>query len=349
MTFSFADAINKAFIDAMEEDNKVICMGLGVPDPKGVFGTTLNLEKKFGKNRVFDIPTSENAVTGICVGLSLGGYKPVLTHQRVDFALLSLDQIINNAAKIKYMFGGSVNSPIVIRMIVGRGWGQGPTHSQNLQMLFSGIPGLRVAIPGTPNDAYSMLRASIKSADPIIFLEHRWLHNSMTSDEFTFFEDSLKKQTFLIHGDAYTVVANSYMIPEAIRAMKLLKEVKNISGDLINFRNYHLDSLDEIKKSVKKTNRILFIDTAQENFSIAHAVILKLKEEFPNIEIAKILATPNVPEPTSHFLTKKIYLDAENILKELGDILKISIEHIVNKLDKSDWHDVPGDWFKGPF
>ena len=132
---TFSKAINEAFIDSMKADDKIVCMGLGVPDPKGVFGTTLNLEKLFGKDRVFDIPTSENAMTGVCVGLALNGYKAIINHQRLDFALLSLDQIINNAAKIHYMFGGKINCPIVIRMIIGRGWGQGPTHSQNLQQL----------------------------------------------------------------------------------------------------------------------------------------------------------------------------------------------------------------------
>mgnify|MGYP002013071988 CR=1 FL=1 len=110
---------------------------MGVTDPKSVFGTTKNLEKKFGKNRVFDVPASENALTGFAIGASMSGYYPVLNHQRLDFALLSIDQIINSAAKWNYMFGGKQNIPIVIRMIIGRGWGQGPTHSQNLQSFFA--------------------------------------------------------------------------------------------------------------------------------------------------------------------------------------------------------------------
>ena len=158
---TFAEAINHAFIDSMKVDSKVICMGLGVPDPKGVFGTTLNLEKLFGKERVFDIPTSENALTGVCVGLSLDGYKPILNHQRLDFALLSLDQIINNAAKIHYMFGGKLTCPIVLRMIIGRGWGQGPQHSQSLETLFAHIPGLKVVCISNPKNAKGILISSI--------------------------------------------------------------------------------------------------------------------------------------------------------------------------------------------
>ena len=110
----------------------VYLMGLGVPDPKGIFGTTLDLQRKHGKDRVFDIPLSENAMTGVAIGSAITGMRPILTHQRVDFALVSIDQIVNQAAKWYYMFNGKMSVPLVIRMIIGRGWGQGPQHSQSL-------------------------------------------------------------------------------------------------------------------------------------------------------------------------------------------------------------------------
>src|SRR5262249_53147089 len=128
-TIPFAQAINEAIDVAMALDKNVICYGLGVDDPKGVFGTTLGLQDKYGAERVFDMPTSENAMTGIAVGAALNGIRPVMTHQRLDFFLLAMDQLINNAAKWHYMFGGQNSVPIVIRLISGRGWGQGPTHS----------------------------------------------------------------------------------------------------------------------------------------------------------------------------------------------------------------------------
>ena len=235
---TFAEAINYAFIHSMQEESKVVCMGLGVPDPKGVFGTTKNLQDLFGKERVFDIPTSENALTGVCVGLALDGYKAILNHQRLDFALLSLDQIINNAAKIHYMFGGKLNCPVVIRMIIGRGWGQGPTHSQNLQQIFAGIPGLRVIIPGNPQDAYSLLRASIVSTDPVIFLEHRWLHNLKGNVEFKFDKKDIKKQEIIGDGSDFLILASSYMLPEAMRAKDVIEKNYSIKGTIMNFRIY---------------------------------------------------------------------------------------------------------------
>ena len=126
---TFSKAINLAFTHSMDEDEKVICMGLGVPDPKGVFGTTLGLQEKFGEQRAFDIPTSENALTGVCIGLAISGYKPIINHQRLDFALLSLDQIINNAAKIHYMFGGEIKMSISGQDDSWKRLGPGPTHS----------------------------------------------------------------------------------------------------------------------------------------------------------------------------------------------------------------------------
>ncbi len=149
----YSEAINEALSTAMEMDKSVICYGLGVPDPKGVFGTTLRLQEKFGDKRVFDMPTSENAMTGVAVGASLNGIRPVMIHQRLDFFLLAMDQLVNNAAKWHYMFGEKSSVPITIRLIIGRGWGQGPTHSQNLQAIFSHIPGLKVVMPTTASDA----------------------------------------------------------------------------------------------------------------------------------------------------------------------------------------------------
>ena len=127
--YTFAEVVNKTLIQQMKINNKIVCFGLGMDDPKRIFGTTKNLKEYFGPDRVFDTPASENAMTGIGIGMSLNGLKPIMMHQRMDFFLLAMDQLINNAAKWKYMFGGKETVPIVIRLIVGRGWGQGPTHS----------------------------------------------------------------------------------------------------------------------------------------------------------------------------------------------------------------------------
>jgi pyruvate dehydrogenase E1 component beta subunit len=145
----------------MAQDPRVIVIGEGVPDPKAMFGTTAGLRERFGGERVFDMPLSENGATGFCIGAALSGMRPVMVHQRIDFALLAMDQLVNNAAKWHYMFNGKASVPLVVRVIVGRGWGQGPQHSQSLQGLFAQIPGLRVVMPTTAHDAKGMLMAAI--------------------------------------------------------------------------------------------------------------------------------------------------------------------------------------------
>src|SRR3989344_8027985 len=162
----YFEAIREAIEQCMEENKNVFIIGEGVPDPKGIFGTTLGLKQKFGDKRVLDMPLSENGLTGVCIGAALTGLRPILTHQRLDFSLLSIDQIINNAANWHYMFGGQLKVPLVIRMIIGRGWGQGAQHSQNLQALFAHIPGLKVVMPSQPHNAKGLLMASIADPNP---------------------------------------------------------------------------------------------------------------------------------------------------------------------------------------
>jgi len=157
----------------MEIDSSVICYGVGVTDPKAVLGIIANLEKRFGSGRIFDMPTSKNVMTEVAIGAALNGIKTVMTHQRIDFFLLAIGQIVNGAAKWHYMFGGQTLIPITIWLIIGRGWGQGPTHSQNLQAWFAHISGSKPVIPTPPQDAKGLLLASIFDPNPVIFLEQQ--------------------------------------------------------------------------------------------------------------------------------------------------------------------------------
>ena len=206
---TYTQAVNDAITVAMTMDEHVICYGLGVPDPRGVFGTTIGLQERFGKERVFDTPISENAMTGIGIGASLNGIRPVMVHQRLDFFLLAMDQLVNNAANWHFMFGGQSSVPITIRLIIGRGWGQGPTHSQSLQSWFAHIPGLKVVMPTTARDAKGLLLESIFDDNPVVFLEHRWLHNQIDHVPPGDFRIPLGKASLLREGDDVTVVSMS--------------------------------------------------------------------------------------------------------------------------------------------
>src|SRR4051812_44027386 len=265
---TFAKAINEAFAVALAKDSNVITYGLGVDDPKGVFGTTLGLQQRFGIDRVFDIPTSENAMTGIGVGAALYGLRPVMTHQRLDFALLAMDQLVNNAAKWRFMFGGKRGVPLTIRMILGRGWGQGPTHSQSLQAWFSHIPGLKVVMPASPDDAKGLLLSAIFDDDPVIYLEHRWLHNLRGPVAEGDYRVPIGRARVVRQGDALTVVAMSYMTIEAIHALDHLAE-QGIHAELIDLRTVRPLDWATILDSVRRTGRLLALDTGYATGGLA--------------------------------------------------------------------------------
>lgn len=175
---SFTEAILEAQDQILERYPDAFIIGEGVPDPKAVFGTCKGLADKYS-GRVFDSPVSEAGVTGVCIGAAIAGHRPIQVHQRMDFSLYAMDQIINNLAKWKSMFGLERDLPMVIRMTVGRGWGAGNQHAQNLEALFAHIPGLQVLVPHDAASAKGLLIYAVESGKPTIFIEHKWLHNNI--------------------------------------------------------------------------------------------------------------------------------------------------------------------------
>src|SRR3954470_11874075 len=154
----YRDALAQAQADAMAEDPTVFVFGLDVPDFKSIFGSTKGLLEKFGPKRVFGTPLSEDAMTGVALGAALSGLRPIHVHIRVDFMLLGMNQIANMISTMRYMSGGQLNVPLVIRAVIGRGWGQSAQHSKTLHGTFAHLPGIKVVLPSTPQDAYSLLR-----------------------------------------------------------------------------------------------------------------------------------------------------------------------------------------------
>ncbi len=348
-TITFAEAINEALHIAMQKDSDMLVYGLGVPDPKAIFGTTTGLQETFGKARVFDTPCSENAMTGIAIGASLNGVRSVFVHQRLDFFLLAFDQLVNNAAKWHYMFGGASHVPITIRLIIGRGWGQGPTHSQSLQSLFAHVPGLKVIMPTTPSDAKGFLLASIFDPNPILFLEHRWLHNIKDEVRDKYFELPLDQARIVKQGKDITIVAYSLMALESLKASQILEQV-GIHAEVIDLKSVSPLDFETIKTSVQKTGRLLAVDLSHESFCIASEVVAKVSQHcFQDLKVApRVLAVPNMPSPTSYYLSKHYYKNANDIVHTVFEMLNWKLDEKI--LLKSDQHhDIPGDWFQGPF
>jgi pyruvate/2-oxoglutarate/acetoin dehydrogenase E1 component len=346
----FSKAINEALHEAMEIDPSVICYGLGVTDPKAVFGTTSKLQQRFGSERVFDMPTSENAMTGVAIGAALNGIKSVMTHQRIDFFLLAMDQLVNSAAKWHYMFGGQSSIPITIRLIIGRGWGQGPTHSQNLQAWFAHIPGLKVVMPTTPQDAKGLLLASIFDPNPVVFLEHRWLHNTVGEVSEGDYRISLGKARLTKVGADITIVAMSYMTVEALHAANYL-ESQGISCEVIDLRTIKPLDWQTVMDSVAKTGRLLALDSGFTTGSVAGEIVARVAiEKFSELKAAPArLAMPDVPEPTSQALTKGFYVRATDVAEKIMMMFGKDVSQVRLSLPEPIPHDVPGEWFKGPF
>ena len=347
---TFAQAINEATHQSMREDSSVICFGLGVTDPGGIFGTTIGLEKTFGSDRVFDMPTSENAMTGVAVGAAIAGLKPVMTHQRLDFFLLAMDQLVNSAAKWHYMFGGQFNVPMTIRLIIGRGWGQGPTHSQNLQAWFTHIPGLKVVMPTTPSDAKGLLLASIADPNPVIFLEHRWLHNISENVPENSFKVELGKARVARKGDQITIVSSGFLILESLKAAEYLGD-HGISCEVIDLRSLNPIDWATIFESVEKTGRILAIDSASLTGSISGEIVARVSsDKFSLLKSAPVrIAQPDIPEPTSFGLTENFHNRSKEIIMKVLEMLNTEIQEVNGNYEDPLPHDVPGTWFEGPF
>ena len=350
-TISFGQAVNEAITLAMEQDPGVICYGLGTIDPKGIFGTTSGLRERFGDARVFDMPTSENAMTGVAVGAALAGLRPVMTHQRLDFFLLAMDQLVNAAAKWHYMFGGRQSVPVTIRLIIGRGWGQGPTHSQNLQAWFAHIPGLKVVMPATADDAKGLLLESIFDPNPVVFLEHRWLHNSVAAVPKGDYRAPIGKVRTVRQGTDLTIVSMSYMTVEAIRAAEFLDRRFGISVEVLDLRTIRPLDWPGIFESVGRTGRLLALDSGFTTGSVAGEVVARVSMSlFGKLRSPpQRLAMPDTPEPTSPALTRGFYVRSGNIVNAVLQSLGCALIDVETEMPEPSPHDVPGNWFTGPF
>ncbi|OUU07613.1 MAG: alpha-ketoacid dehydrogenase subunit beta [Gammaproteobacteria bacterium TMED34] len=350
----FYEAIKESQTQLMMRDKSIVTMGLGINDPKGIFGTTKDLNKIFGNKRVLETPTSENAITGIAVGAAIEGLRPIITHQRVEFSLLSMEQIINQAAKWYFLSGGKYKVPIVIRLIIGKGWGQGPQHSQSLEALFSHIPGLKVVSPSNAYDAKGLLASSIKDNHPVIFFEHRWLHNIETKVPKKLFTVPIGKAKILQKGKDLTIISFSEALVQVLRIRQIL-EKSNISAEIIDLRSLRPFDKKTILKSVKKTKKVLVVDNSWKSFGISSEIISFISENILNslTKKPKRLGIKELPLPSSRSLAKECYLNTNEILDAIASLSGKKINRKVIKeflLKNKDLKtDIPYKDFKGPF
>jgi pyruvate/2-oxoglutarate/acetoin dehydrogenase E1 component len=351
---TYAQAINLALTELLKTEERALVFGLGVNDPKRIFGTTLGLLETFGDSRVFDFPVSENAMTGFAVGLATNGYKPIVIHQRLDFFLLAMDQLVNSAAKWRFMFNGIYNQAITFRLIVGRGWGQGPTHSQNLQAWFAHIPGLKVFAPTFPEDIYLALKDSNEEGIPRIIIEDRWLYNQKV--ELSVIENIShlrfeEKPKLCLSGRHITIISSGVYTLEAIRAAKWLDKF-GVSSELFDLRCISPLRLQEVFASIKKTRNALVLESGCLNFSISSEIMTRIVEEcFSDLAKAPVrIGSPFLPMGSSPTLAEPMYQRADDIAAEILKILgREEVFNYLHELKEPGLRDTPGAWFKGPF
>lgn len=314
---TYSQAVSEALVQNLRRDKSIFIMGLGVTDYKGIFTTTIEANRLFGPGRVIETPASENALTGISIGAALMGKRPVLTHARNDFMFLALDQMLNGAAKWKYTYNGKSSVPFVARGLIGRGWGQGPTHSQSIQSVFMHFPGLHIAMPSTPYDVKGILDTALTGDTPFVILEHRALYNNIGKVPKSMYRIPLGKGRVVCEGRDITLAATSLMVQEGVKAHIALKEM-GIGLEVIDPR--FLCPLDErlIIGSVKKTGRLICGDTSWTTCGFASEVSAMVSEKafrYLKTPVKRIGLAPS-PAPVSKALEEAYYPTYKDIFIE---------------------------------
>jgi pyruvate/2-oxoglutarate/acetoin dehydrogenase E1 component len=318
----YGSALNEAFVQLMTEDPKMVLIGQGLYSPWYVGNSMVELEKRFGTDRVIDCPVSENGTTGIAIGLALAGARTVMVHPRMDFMLLATDQIFNQAAKWHYMFGGNTNVPLVIRGIINRGGEQAAQHSQAMQAMYMNCPGLKVVMPSTPYDAKGLLVASVRDGNPVIFIDDRWLYKEVGHVPEGLFEVPLGVGAIRRRGRDVTIVSTSYMNVEALAAASLLAS-EGIESEIVDPRS--LKPLDEalILDSVRRTGRLVVADAAWRSCGAAAEISAVVAEKAFRALRAPIqrVTLPEAPAPSSRTLEAVYYPKAKDIMEAVRAVM----------------------------
>jgi pyruvate/2-oxoglutarate/acetoin dehydrogenase E1 component len=319
----YAEALREALDQEMARDPSVICFGLDVDDPKAIQGTTRGLVDRYGPERVFGTPLSEDAMTGVAIGAALAGLRPVHVHIRMDFLMLAMNQLVNIAAKSSYMYGGQVHVPMVVRAMIGKSWGQGAQHSQGLYSFFMHVPGLKVVAPATPYDAKGCLVAAIRDDDPVIAVEHRLLYGHRGPVPEALYEVRPGRARVSAPGRDVTLVGISHMQVECLRARAYLEAV-GVEAEVVD--PIWLAPLDDeaIAASVAKTGRLVVVDngwtTCGAGAEIASRVLERLQGT-RELRMRRLGFAPTTCPPTPS-LEKLFYPDARTIAAAAFDLVE---------------------------
>ena len=345
---TYVDALREATAQEMERDSSVFVMGLDVDDHKAIQGSTRGLRQHFGADRVFTTPLSEDAMTGIAIGAAMAGMRPIHVHIRMDFLMLGMNQLVNIAAKSRYMYGGAVSVPLVVRCIIGKSWGQGAQHSQGLHAMFMHVPGFKVVAPSNPYDAKGCLIAAIRDDNPVIFVEHRLLYPLDADVPERPYTVEFGRARVLREGRDLTIVAVSNMVAESLRAADLLAAA-GLSAEVIDPVSLVPLDIDTVLKSARRTRRLLVVDNAWSMCGAGGEIVAQVIERAgPSAGIAvRRLGFAATTCPTSPPLEHLFYPNPTTIA---------AAAHALIRPDAHPWRPDPerveataGLAFRGPF
>lgn len=321
---SYSDGIRAAKKYCLKNYKNFIILGQGVTSPWYVGSTMTDLDKDFSK-RVIETPVSESSSTSIAFGASLVGVKSLIVHPRMDFMLYAMDSIVNHISKWSLMFGEKIKSPVTIRAIINRGNEQGAQHSQSLHSWFMHIPGLKIVMPSSANNARDLLISSIISNDPVIFIDDRWLYEcTEVKRKIKIYDLNKYENKKIVNGKDITIISTGYCTRISNEAIKILNEKYSIFPELIDISLLSNLPINIIEKSLKKTGKILCIEGGWEVCSLSSEVFSKLfvrKNNFKKDIVASKINLFNSAAPASSKLEKHYYPNRNNIIKKVLNII----------------------------
>ncbi len=319
---TYREAISKALWEEMERDPSVFILGEEVGVWGGTYAVTKGFYDHFGPKRVMDTPIAEATIVGAAIGAALTGLRPVAELMTINFAFAAMDHIVNQAAKLRYMFGGQFTLPLVIRTVSGGGRQLAATHSQTPDAIFAHFPGLKVVAPGTPEDAKGMLKAAIRSNDPILFIEHATLYQSRGEVPEEDYVIPIGKSKIQRPGQHVTIVTYSKMLELSLKAADLLAK-EGIEAEIVDLRSLRPLDMEPVIQSFKKTNRAVIVEEGWRSYGVGSEVAARIYEEAFDYVDAPIqrIAQKETPLPYNRTLEQMALPQVEDIVRAVKEVL----------------------------
>jgi pyruvate/2-oxoglutarate/acetoin dehydrogenase E1 component len=320
---TYAQALNDALREEMHADPRVFLMGEDIGLHGGIFRVTKNLMEEFGPERVRDTPISESGFIGLGIGAAMSGMRPVVELLFMDFALVAADQIVNQAAKLRYMSGGQVSIPMVIRAQQGGGRGNGAQHSQSFESWLAQVPGLIIVAPATPKDAKGLLKSAIRAGNPVVFIEHKLLYNTKSEVPEAEYTIPIGKAEVKRIGRDITIVSYSRTLLLALEAADTLAK-KGVEAEVVDLRTISPLDMDTVVRSVKETGRLLVVHESHTTCGLGAEIIAQAYERIPMgifLAPARRLGAKHVPIPVAETLENAVLPQIADIIQAVEDML----------------------------